>query len=91
MCMCRYGLGGIIMIDPELEEKYRKEKQITDENYEKAISSLKNYFKRLYDNAGMDWTEDDDKEIEFITNTIMIKTISIYGEFQIEQFKNKEK
>lgn len=44
-------------------------------NYLTAKSLLKKYFKTQYENDGMEWTEVNDKEIDFIVEAIKNKTV----------------
>ncbi|MCZ3364541.1 MULTISPECIES: hypothetical protein [Methanobacterium] len=37
---------------------------------EKAIKILRKHFKALYDYAGMEWTSDDDKELEQLVDEL---------------------
>ena len=37
-------------------------------NYLMSKALLKKHFRILYENAGMEWTEENDNEIEFIVN-----------------------
>jgi|GEM_PF-5084537 len=37
---------------------------------EKATEILKKHFKALYDYAGMEWTSDDDKDLEQLVNEL---------------------
>ena len=45
-------------------------------NFKKSREMLKNYFKALYENAGMEWTEQNDKDIEFIVNSILLEAVN---------------
>lgn len=51
-----------------------------DENYEKAQELLINYFKQLFENVGMEWTETSKKDIKFIMGSMVMKSVSISGE-----------
>ncbi len=37
---------------------------------EKAIKILRKHFKALYDYAGMEWTSDDDKDLEQLVDEL---------------------
>ncbi len=37
---------------------------------EKAINILRKHFKALYDYAGMEWTSDDDKDLEQLVDEL---------------------
>ena len=54
------------------------------ENLEKSKTVLKGYFKTLYDNAGMEWTEENDKEIDFIFNSILLVSVNMSGDLITE-------
>ena len=44
-------------------------------NYLMSKALLKKHFRILYENAGMEWTEENDNEIEFIVNAIKNKAV----------------
>ena len=65
------------------------EKQV-NENYLESFELLKKYFKRLYENAGMEWTEENEAEIRFIMNSISMRavynsTLTMYAELYGEK------
>lgn len=62
-------------------EKLIEESQ---ENFIKSKDILKGYFKTLYENAGMEWTENNDEDIEFIVNSIFLNSINQSGKILIE-------
>lgn len=62
-------------IDDELKIKEIGKK--VEEDYIKAASILKEYFKDLYENAGMEWSEENNKDIDFIVEAMVRKAASI--------------
>ncbi len=50
------------------------EKGVND-NYLVAKNFLKKNFKDLYENAGMEWTEENNNEIEFLIEAIKNKAV----------------
>lgn len=50
------------------------EKGIT-KNYLMSKALLKKYFRTLYENAGMEWTRENDEEIEFVVEAIKNKAV----------------
>jgi hypothetical protein len=83
-----------IVVSPEEGEKekeYELQKKITKENYVKAENILRGYFKSLYENAGMEWTRKDDKEIKFVIDAIKNMAFLHVGEFLLEKTKREEK
>lgn len=44
-------------------------------NYLMSKALLKKYFRTLYENAGMEWTKENDDEIEFIIEAIKNKAV----------------
>jgi|BarGraIncu00222A_1022003.scaffolds.fasta_scaffold50571_3 hypothetical protein len=62
------------MDDEELKLFEATEEGVND-NYLNAKSLLKKYFKTQYENDGMEWTEVNDQEIDFIVEAIKNKTV----------------
>ncbi|MGP8024536.1 MAG: hypothetical protein ACLQG5_03820 [Methanobacterium sp.] len=62
-------MNGKINDQPEIKEI----EKVKESNYIKAQNMLKDNFKSLYGNAGMEWTEEKDKEIDFIFDSIYHK------------------
>ncbi len=65
------------------------EKQV-NENYLESFELLTKYFKRLYENAGMEWTEENEAEIRVIMNSISMRavynsTLAMYAELYGEK------
>lgn len=50
------------------------EKGVT-KNYLMSKALLKKYFRTLYENNGMEWTHENDNEIEFIVEAIKNKAV----------------
>ena len=67
-------LGEVIMDEEILSVKEQNIKDI--ENFGKSKKILKKHFKALYENAGMEWTEQNDDEIEFVVNSIVSLSVS---------------
>jgi hypothetical protein len=44
-------------------------------NYLMAKALLKKHFRTLYENAGMEWTVENDNEIEFVVEAIKNKAV----------------
>jgi hypothetical protein len=62
-----------------MDEEERKlleaaEKGVND-NYLVARNFIKKHFKILYENAGMEWTEENNNEIEFAIEAIKNKAV----------------
>jgi hypothetical protein len=55
-------------------------------NFKKSKNMLKGYFKALYDNAGMDWTEENNEEIDYIVNSIYLMAVNTSGNVLIDAF-----
>lgn len=63
-----------IMDEDEHKLLESAEKGVT-ENYLIARNFLKKYFRTIYENEGMEWTEENDKEIEFIVEAIKNRAV----------------
>jgi len=73
-----------------LDNSFEEEKKRTIKGYEESKDSLKGYFRSLYDNAGMEWTEKDDNEINLIFDSIKLMAFSEVCEFFIKMKIEKE-
>ena len=62
------------MDDDELKLLEAAEKGVND-NYLVAKNFLKKNFKNLYENEGMEWTEENNKEIDFIVEAIKNRAV----------------
>jgi len=62
------------MDDDELKLLEAAEKGVND-NYLVAKNFLKKNFKNLYENEGMEWTEENNNEIEFVIEAIKNKAV----------------
>ncbi|MGZ7068570.1 MAG: hypothetical protein ACXVHT_09725 [Methanobacterium sp.] len=73
----------------DLEEELEKSRA----EFEEAKKIFKKYLKTLYDNVGMEWTDENDLEIEFLVNSIaklaVIKAQENAGKLLIEVFTPK--
>jgi hypothetical protein len=67
-------LGGLFMDEEKSKLLEAAEKGVT-KNYLMSKALLKKYFRRLYENNGMEWTHENDNEIEFIVEAIKNKAV----------------
>lgn len=74
-----------------IEEKplksFEEFKERDNQDYPKSKELLKKYFRTLYENAGIEWTEKNDKEIEFIIEAIVLRSSMITTEIVINMGK----
>ncbi len=56
-----------------LEKDFKYVREKVDFDFEESKKILKNDFKVLYENAGMEWTEKNDKGIDHIFESILQK------------------
>jgi 16S rRNA A1518/A1519 N6-dimethyltransferase RsmA/KsgA/DIM1 with predicted DNA glycosylase/AP lyase activity len=56
-----------------LEKDFQYVREKIDNDFEESKRMLKNNFKFLYENAGMEWTEKNEKEIDYIFESILQK------------------
>lgn len=70
------------------KEKYEKMKKEINENYIKAESILKEYFKISYENAGREWTEKNNEEINFVMESIK-KMAFLWSAEVLEAYNNE--
>lgn len=59
------------------------------ENYDKSKDLLKGYFKALYENAGMEWTKENDNEIDFVVKSITLMAVCGSGDLLVKVFDKK--
>ena len=57
----------------EIPENAIEVQNNANSEYKVSKDNLKNKFKVLYENIGMKWTEDDEKEIEQLFESILLK------------------
>ena len=66
--------GGLFMDEEKSKLLEAAEKGVT-KNYLMSKALLKKYFRTLYENNGMEWTRENDNEIEFIVEAIKNKAV----------------
>jgi hypothetical protein len=75
------------------ESDLKDELEKSRAEFEVAKNILKKYLKTLYDNVGVEWTNENDLEIEFLVNSIVklaiIKSLENARNLLIEMFKPK--
>jgi hypothetical protein len=57
----------------EFEKDFKYVREKVDYDFEESKRILENNFKALYENAGMEWSETNDKEIDYIFESILQK------------------
>jgi hypothetical protein len=62
-------------MDDEEHELLESAEKGVKENYMVARNFLKKYFRTLYENEGMEWTEENNKEIDFIVEAIKNRAV----------------
>jgi hypothetical protein len=67
-------IGGLLM-DEEKSKLLEAADKGVKTNYLMAKALLKKHFRTLYENAGMEWTRENDNEIEFIVEAIKNKAV----------------
>jgi hypothetical protein len=69
----------VIEDEIKITEETRKNMEIIEkqvnENYQQSFELLTLYFKALYENAGMEWTEKNQNDILFIMNSISMRSV----------------
>lgn len=71
-------------MNDELSKQLELNEKTSTEDYIKAKNILKGLFKTLYDNAGMEWTEDKDNDVEFVADAIERRAINHFGDIYIK-------
>ncbi len=62
-------------MDEEEHELLESAEKGVKENYMVARNFLKKYFRTIYENEGMEWTEENNKEIDFIVEAIKNRAV----------------
>jgi hypothetical protein len=62
-------------MDEEEHELLESAEKGVKENYMVARNYLKKYFRTIYENEGMEWTEENNKEIDFIVEAIKNRAV----------------
>lgn len=62
-------------MDEEEHELLESAEKGVKENYLVARNFLKKYFRTIYENEGMEWTEENNKEIDFIVEAIKNRAV----------------
>ena len=62
-------------MDEEEHELLESAEKGVKENYIVARNFLKKYFRTIYENEGMEWTEENNKEIDFIVEAIKNRAV----------------
>ncbi len=71
-------------MDDELSKQLELNEKISTEDFIKAKTILKSLFKGLYTNAGMEWTKDNDDDVEFVADAIERRAINHFGDIYIQ-------
>lgn len=61
--------------DSETVDVVENAKKEVNSQYDEAIATLKKNFKAVYEKSGIEWTEENDKEIEDVLDSIVNKAI----------------
>ena len=74
----------IVTLKENIEEEFEQTEKEIEEKYQKAIDILRGHFKNLYDDAGMEWTKEDDESISFVFSSICTRAVMDSGKAMIE-------
>jgi hypothetical protein len=72
------------MNEENIKAEFEQTEKEIEENYQKAIEILRDHFKILYDDAGMEWSKEDDESISFVARSICVKAVMDSGKAMIE-------
>ena len=72
------------------KKNYESAEKEIKANYIKSKNILKGHFKALYENVGMEWTEKNSKEIDFVIKSIERMAVFNSGELLLMTEKEKK-